>query len=325
MAVLQDFDGTAVPVNVAGDTYPSEYGGAGAAQVSIDLNDAASGHSLRMDVTSGGLYAQFNPYDGSGRGFARDYSATPKAWSFNTYNRLSFWIKRPTTASPLITNGSHGTYVGTYVKQISNADPSSDETGGSHYYHSINLPNNGQWTQVILNMHPDHRRGDSGGIDPGYLPHPTGEPQYNYFDALTRFYIDDTASPTTGTYRIDDIQFYREPYAEDDAQVASLTGTYDPTRNEVIVTWNRSKDDNTVNDEVRYAFSDIHQLGWNAATPAPSGIITPPGWQGYSGMVYDTTALPLAGHLVVFIAIKPQNSDLFSQIAVPLRRGGPPE
>ena len=35
-------------------------------------------------------------------------------------------------------------------------------------------------------------------------------------------------------------------------------------------------------------------------------------------MVYDTTALPLAGHSVVYIAIKPQNSNLFSQIAVRL-------
>ena len=323
--VLQNFDGTTVPLNKGGDTYPSIYTGVGSTgTVSINTNDAAEGKSLQANVTTSGLYLQFNPYDGVGRGFARDYAVAPAAWQFNTYNRMSFWIKRPTTASPLITNGSHGTHVGTYVKQVTNADPRSDETGGGHYYHSINLPNDGQWTQVILNMHPDHRRGDSGGVDPGILRHPTGEPQFNYFDTLTRFYIDDTTIPRTGTYRIDNIQFYREPYAENDAQVSSLTETYDPTKNEVIVTWNRLKDENNIKHEVRYAFSDIHQLGWSTATPAPNGLITPPGWQGYNGMVYDTTALPLAGHSVVYIAIKPQNSDLFSQIAIPLRRGGPP-
>ena len=84
------------------------------------------------------------------------------------------------------------------------------------------------------------------------------------------------------------------------------------------MTWERFKDDNTINHEVRYSFSDIHQIGWDAATPAPNGTITPPGWQGYNGMFYDTTALPLAGHSVVYIAIKPQNSNLFTQIAVRL-------
>lgn len=98
----------------------------------------------------------------------------------------------------------------------------------------------------------------------------------------------------------------------------SLTGTYDPTTNEVVVTWNRPPNENDVNHEVRYAFSDIHEVGWEAATPAPEGIISPPGWQGYNGMFYHTTTLPLAGQPVVYIAIKPENSDLFSQIAVRL-------
>ena len=55
----------------------------------------------------------------------------------------------------------------------------------------------------------------------------------------------------------------------------------------------------------------------SAATPAPGGIVAPDSG-AYNGMVYDTTALPLSGHSVVYIAIKPQNSNLFSQIAVRL-------
>lgn len=300
--------------------------GGGTANVSLNSSDSITGKCIQFDVTSGGLYAQFNPYNyalAAGfphvwRAFARDYSSNPVGWQFNTYNRMSFWIKQPTSAKPLYTDGEQNSNVGTYVKKVTNADTTSDEAGGDHYYHMLNLPNNGQWTHVILNMHPDHRRTDGGDVDPGYLPYPTTDTHgtYNYFDALTRFYIQD--EDATGTFLIDDIQFYQETAPENDAQVSSLTGTYDPGNNELIATWNRLKDENDTNHEVRYSFSDIHQIGWNAATPAPGGIITPPGWQGYNGMVYDTTALSLAGHSVVYIAIKPQNSDTFSQIAVRL-------
>jgi hypothetical protein len=190
----------------------------------------------------------------------------------------------------------------------------------------LNLPNNGYWTQVILNMHPDHRRGDGGGVDLGVQAYPTeigginggDDPlsTYNYFDTMTRIYIQDDLA--TGSFLMDDFQFYNEPVQENDKQVFSVTSTYNPTNNELILTWNRFKDDNSINEDVRYAFSDIHQIGWNAATPAPNGIITPPGWQGYNGMVYDNSTLPLAGHSEVYIAIKPENSNTFTEIAVPI-------
>ena len=95
-------------------------------------------------------------------------SINPAGWQYNTYNHLSFWVLRPTTATPLQTDGTATSEVGTYVKQITNADYSSDEAGGDHYYHAINLPNNGQWTQVILNMYPEHFRGEDGNDDPRY-------------------------------------------------------------------------------------------------------------------------------------------------------------
>ena len=325
--VLNNFNGPTVPLNEGGETYPDQWVGWGPATISVNSSDAITGNSIQFNVTSGGLYAQFNPYDGIGRNFARDYSANPAAWQFNTYNRMSFWIKRPTSASPLLTTGQGNANVGWYVKQITNADYFSDETGGNHYYNSLNLPNNGQWTHVILNMHSDHRRGDSGYVDPGNLPYPTAtdgpnggdDPPstFNFFDTLTRFYIEENYQ-YPGIYLIDDIQFYQETATENDAQVSSLTGNYNPGNNELIVTWSRPKPEGTINHEVRYSFSDIHQIGWNAATPAPNGIITPPSDGAYCGMVYDTTLLPLAGHSVVYIAIKPQNSNLFTQIAVPL-------
>jgi hypothetical protein len=322
---FSDFDGTSIPRNRAGDAYPGVYEGEGSMGVaSLFGGDVVAGKSLRVDVSRKGLYLQWNPYDAVGRGFARDYAIGSGKWRFNAYNRFRFWVKRPTSAAPLGEEGRANVEVGTYVKHVAGADPRSDETGGSHYYHMLNLPNNGRWTRVILNMHPDHRRGDSGNVDAGYLPHPTGEPSYNYFDALTRFYIDDTAAPAVGVYLIDEMEFYQEKARENDAQVYSLTGTYDPGNNEVIVTWKRPKDENDVAHEVRYAFDDVHTIGWAAATRVRGGVVKPPGWQGYNGMVFKSTLLPLAGRSTVFIGIKPSNSKLFSQIAIPLDRAAPP-
>ena len=81
----------------------------------------------------------------------------------------------------------------------------------------------------------------------------------------------------------------------------------------------RFKDENTATHEVRYAFDSIHEIGWEKATPAPDGSVKRPGRQGYNGMLYSTTKLPLAGQQHVYLAIKPEGAGLFSEIALPLR------
>ena len=69
---------------------------------------------------------------------------------------------------------------------------------------------------------------------------------------------------------------------------------------------------------MRYAFRSIHQIGWQQATPAPGGLLSPPGTRAANGMVYDSAALPLSGQALLYLAIKPENSDRFSQVAIPL-------
>jgi hypothetical protein len=98
----------------------------------------------------------------------------------------------------------------------------------------------------------------------------------------------------------------------------ALTATYVPGDNRLIVTWRRNKLENKIKHEFRYAFTDIHRTGWDAAKSAPQGLLTPPGDGGYNGMVYDSTALPLRGQKLVYVAIKPENATVFSQIAIPL-------
>src|SRR5262249_48086999 len=151
----------------------------------------------------------------------------------------------------------------------------------------------------------DHARGTGGGVDPGVLQHPTGEERYNYFDALTRFYIQyPYVAPKSypAEFLLDEIEFYKEPRPENDAQVHSLTATYRPTDNRLVLTWNRKTAEGQIKHEVRYAFADIHAIGWKAAKPAPKGTITPPTDGGYNNMVYDTTMLPLGTRSVVYIA-----------------------
>jgi PKD repeat protein len=331
----------AVATNGDGSTYPDEYGGSigtegGTATIGVNTANSITGAAVDMHLTAGQLYAEFNPYNYAGnpaypspRGWAQDYSANPAQWQDNTYNRMSFWVYVPTTDTAFATDGSQGWEFGTYVKQINNPDLTSDEYGGEHYYHLLNLPNMGTWVQVVINMHPDHRRGDPGSTDPGVVTYPTtstyggADPAstYNYFDTLTRFYLQEPYATPSGypaDYLIDGIQFYKDPYQENDTQVYNLTGTYRASDNQLAVTWNRDKAEDTVNQEVRYAFSDIHQLGWANATAAPNGTISPPGGGAYNNMVYDTTGINMAGHSVVYIAIKPQNSDLFTEIAIPL-------
>jgi len=337
MMVFQNFDDPTLPVNMAGSGYPRAYSSStegGPLDISIDTSKKVAGESsLKLTMTSGfTFYPQWNPYKSVGRGFARDYFPNPQEWEFNTYNRFQFWFFMAENGSPERYPGPSSMsniYMGTYVKRITNPDNFSDETGGGHYYHSFNALR-GQWSMCVMNSHPDHRRGDSGSVDPGNLPYPTtsefggsGDPAetYNYFDTLTRFYFQESNGATEfpRTYWFDEMAFYQEPAPENDDQVYSICVSVTPETNRLFLTWRRPKDENNIKHEVRYAFSDIHKLGWNNATAAPDGIITPPGWQGYNGMVYDTTDINMKGHSVIYLAIKPQNSDIFSQVAFPLK------
>jgi hypothetical protein len=317
-----DFNGPALPRNGSGEQYPSQYEGEGGrARISLDDTDAVAGRSVRFEVTKGTLYAHFNPYEQNGtRRFARHYVAEPGKWRWNTYNRLSFWIKAPANGFRLLETGQENVQVGTYVKRVKDPDARSDEAGGDHGYHHFNVAPTGTWTKIVMNMHPSHFRGQPGGKEHGNQPHPTREPEYNYFDALTRLYIDASRGPPASypaVYHLDEFEFYQEPCEENDEQVYSIAATYVPGTKELILTWSRSKNEEDVRHEVRYAFANIHQLGWEKATPAPDGVVKALGTGGYNGMLYRSTKLPLAGKAVVYLAIKPENATRFSQIALP--------
>jgi hypothetical protein len=248
--------------------------------------------------------------------FMRRFVTNPSSWQTGRVNRMRFWIKVPPgPGTP--SGGNHNFEIGTYVRC---STCGGAEDGGSHFYHFYNFGSTGEWEQVIVDTHPDHERGGNGSSELPDQLHPTGESAYTYFDLITRFYLDFEGQQFNmpATFYLDGFELYTETRPENVAQVRSLHAVYVPQTNEVRVGWTRHKGEDNVRHEVRYSFSDIHSGGWNNATAAPSGVVTPPSSGGYNGMVWRSTALNLSGRSQVYIAIKPQNSNLFRQIRVPL-------
>ncbi len=318
---LLRFDRPTLPRNRAGDPYPSQYPGEGAGDVRIERGAGVRGGALALELREGFFYAQFNPRDAAGlRGFARDYVSVRRRWRRDTYDRMSLWIRVPTDAMPLLRTGQDNLHVGTYVKSVAEADPYTDETGNNHWYHHFNVAPTGTWTKLVLNMHPDHLRNQSGGVEHGVQAHPTGEPGVNYFDALTRFYVSQEREPPSSypsVWLLDEIMFYRARHPEADEQVYSVAATYVPEENRLILTWRRDKDENDLRHEVRWAFRSIHRIGWEAASPG--GWVSPLGWQGYNGMVWESTAVSVdLRRRAIYLGIRPEGQDLFTEIELPL-------
>jgi hypothetical protein len=281
-------------------------------------------HSLKITVTGGNVYLQFFPNDGSVWRNMGEFTQPSSSWQMNTYNRMRFWMKVPQGVTKA-GGGRPDLQIGTFIRS-SKGSLYSAEDGGGHWYHHFDIGYTGEWHQVILDTHPNHQRGGSGGTEWGNQEYPTGEAGFNYFDALTRFYIDWQGKLPSypANFYFDGFELYRETRPENINQIYSLHGVYVPSTNEVSVGWMRNKDENTINHEVRYAFQDIYQIGWASATLAPNGVIQPPGWQGYNGMEWSTRSINVSNKSTIYIAIKPQNSSLFRQIAIPVSASVPP-
>jgi hypothetical protein len=295
-----------------------------------------------MFTSPGTAYLETLPYSSDNNlwMFSRQFISSG-TWQNDTYNRLRFWVKVPPgfskfyqTAQPGWTTLQIGTYVTSSHANHVGSGGAEAGLGGNHYYHYFRVPATDQWQQVIMDAHPTHQRGASGNFEWGTISYPTNETGVNYFDALTRFYLDfSKADPATGqlmsfdsypvTFYFDDVEYYKDTNPENVDQVYSMVGSYNPGTAELILTWSHPKDDGTTKHEVRYSFQDIYSLNgltpldkWNLATPAPQGVLIPPG-TAYSAMEYRTTAIPVGSNKVLYVAVKPQGASTFRQMAIP--------
>lgn len=299
---------------------------AGPGTESISSEEAFSGESsLKITVDSGNLQAQFYPYSSEQYKWlyvseaAADGLVQTTTWQNDRYNRMKFWAKVPEGVDRF-TGGRSNFIWGTYTR-CTTCDVTSAESGNGHWYHNFNIMHTGQWHQFIVDFHPNHQRGEGGNDDQGVVEYPTGEAGLNYFDVLTRFYFDIEDIPAPFTFYFDKIEFYYDPNDENVEEIYSLNGVYRPSDNYLYVGWMRHKA-HSHNFEVRYSFNDIHDLGWNSATPAPNGLVSPLGGGGYNAIEYETDGIDMSGRSQIYVAIKPKEQDRFRQIVIPISAVG---
>jgi hypothetical protein len=302
-----------------------DYNGNGANFDIVTTEHHSGTHAFHIrtlsNETSGNAMPFFAPNNGSQWQLMSQWIQSG-TWTNDTFNRMRLWIKVP----PQITweGVPHNNfYIGTYFTDV--ADIGTHEDGGGHPYHDFFVPYTGEWHQVIMDTHPSHFRGEPGDQDPGNQLHPTGQAGWNYFDLMNNWYIDFTTNPLNPTnaqadFYFDDITLYRQT-GEDEDHTYSVTGVYVPATNRTFVSWAFNKND-TATYQVRYAFSDIHALGFSNAAVAPGGSSIPVYASGYHMAAYDTSSINVTGHPVLYIAIKSSLSSLFRQIAIPTGQSG---
>jgi len=338
-----DFEDGNYLINPTGSTYETQYlwnqypsGDFGGDDESgtitfINTDSAVNSYCLKDVVDSddpggvGAAYLQFYPQQTDGldahwywlHEIIEDFLEL-STWDFDYYNRIEFYVKSPDELSAA-SGGQPNFLIGTYHRDQQEAT-TEHESDNLHYYHQYNIIPNGHWTKVIWDMHPSHQRDESGNTEQDNQPNPTSESGINYFDCLTRFYLDfyqSYVSANPATWLFDGVRVYKETNTEEEQYVYSVAGTYDSDTSQLSVSWSRDKDE-TGNHFLRYAFSDIHSLGWSNATVCPSGTVSPPGSGGYNTMLYQTTSITMGSNTSIFIAIQYTGQSLFKQIEIPL-------
>ena len=280
-------------------------------------------HSLRVPISRDGTCLQFYPYrEEDGRWhFMREFALSSAPWQMNSYNRLRFWIRPPAAPASLQQKPLNILVTACLKRQGPNAVGVGP--GESIRYDLFSrIPYSGEWHQIILDPHPSQFLEALGrrAREVGYQEHPTAEPGVNGFDAITRLEVQLHLGglPPAPEFHFDAFEWYREDHPENVGQIHNLHGVYLRSQNEIRVGWRGLQGDAHVAHEVRYAFENIHDLGWEKAQPAPDGAVRTIGGAGENGREWSARSLDLKGRKTVFIAIKPENSELFRQIAVQL-------
>lgn len=291
------------------------------------------GRSLEMSATDdpaetgdgnpASAYVQFYTHDESNWNFVRDVvTDLGGTWETNRYNRFVFYIKPPaaaTLADAGLSNFSVGTY---YASQAAGGPTSSNAEagGGNHGYHRFNLLP-GVWNRVVLDHNPTHIRGADGNAEQPLQEYPIAADagSYNYFDLLTRLYFSFGRGYVFAhgqAWYFDRFEFFQETRPEALDSIYGFAAAYDPGRNLVSLSWNRHKEQNDETYEIRYAFSDIHDIGFDKATWLADK--TRDNWGGYNLMLYQTDQLDLGGHNVIYLAVRTVGESVFHQIALDL-------
>lgn len=254
-------------------------------------------------------YFHFNPYPyNTMSGFAKGRIRSG-TWS-PSVNRLEFWMRVDDTGAVVSNNGAgrHGIEIGTYTKK---ADGNASNQG-DHYYHNLyaNLYP-GRWVLVTLNRKPQHLVSTAGSVP----ENPTKAKGWDYFDGLTRFYMEaiypDTSKWGGRSYDFADFRF-STVIGEPDALVASVTATYTGTKYEL--TWAGPNKAQTYT--VYLSPRSMHVNGLAAGTKSATTAATT--GNDYTGVLWASEAMAQSPTGMYF-AILPAGQDAFTEIYLPVR------
>lgn len=255
------------------------------------------------------------------------WEAGVDSWEIGKFDRVEFYVKVDSFMGT-VPDGQTNFHFGTYWRgNNSNRSKEQGDSGeeGDHFYHYYNLDPVGDWYKVIVDTHISHKVGGNGNTEWGDQLYPSGDAVdsgYTYFDLMTRFYFHEKSEVDsfTGSNRFlfSDIRIYKEQNNEDRDKIYSLSAVHDSANSQVIVAWKRDKDDNDVFNQVRYAYSNIHSLGWTNANCID--YIDPPSTAGYNGVKFigDLSSMGYVAQDEIFIGIKSDSSTLFRQISIDL-------
>lgn len=346
--LLEDFNGETIrsaygsaPLWFHGSENPGGEGGNASTSTDSPLEGA---RSYKVVITPNGngqgdLYEYFKPLvSDSENGNLYDFVQPQSAWHPDRFTQLCFGIRVP-VGFPTTLQGWGGwqnVNLGVYVRNSAYDNSGNQEAGGFHFYHFFYIPYTGAWHRVCADYHPTSTRNGTGLPGGGYSDgntelwgggrgpwtrYPTAETGRNYFDRMTTFYVAADQGPQyPAAFYLDEFLLSEiHPQANID-QVFNLNGVYRQSDNYVYVGWNRRKDQGSLLFDVRYAFSDIYQLGWTNATPAPGGTgLASPDSGPYNLMAYQTTAIPMGANPQVYVAVRPVGgAAAFNQIVIPV-------
>lgn len=298
-----------------------------------------------------GLYAQYLLYANGGASVVQLHNSRTAldAWIYDYYNRLRSWVRVNTNyvAPGTDTQGFESFNIGTYIRSSDNDWAALNEVGpgANHWYNFYRLTGTGTWWQVVIDSHPTATR--AGGYPgPGGSPgwdtisdlwepqnyglygteYPTFEAGQNHMDRLSNLYwaFSSNFSPgATGNHDIDAIEFYRDPYDVIGNRLANIknvhttASNYRASDNLLSLSWNRWMGDDVTPHDVRIAFSDIYELGWDNATPLMT--VNPTLGSGpFNVMWLENNTINMGANDFIYIAIKPQGDALFNQIVHPV-------
>ena len=314
------------------------YTGEGCAGVpSVSSQSALSGgYGLQVYTTAGELYMDHDCIMedgdiawGDNRMYAHEMieGRNKGTWEYDKYNKLSMWFYIPQNVITYKADGRANLHLGTYFRGTAGDRTTWNADGGTHGYHYIDVESKPVWQHLILDMHPTHLVGETPTTEWGKTKeYPTNTAGRNYWDSLTRFYwnmffLDSTPHPYT-------IYWDRFAFYEDTNQtagnvnwdfVANIVASYNSSTNEIDIGWQNRKDASTNNltHDVRYAFSSIHDLGWDNASVAGTAVGGTVD-KVYGHMRFQTTSIDVSGQTSIFMAIKPTDETLFHEVEIPM-------